>query len=147
MNFERLLKVTRKQLRHMAKVAVYFAQETRSGEIKIGFSTQVPNRLGLLGYERLGDIVLLGWIPGGPKVEREMHAKFKEFSLGHEWFEPAPELLDFIKTSTRHDEPVRVISKYGRITDWGFDALVADERNFLAQIKQESESSKARSIA
>jgi hypothetical protein len=118
----------RQELAHMATVAVYFAQDEFRREIKIGFSTQVQYRLNLLGYAGFTRVTLLGWVPGGPKVEREMHAKFAQFALGGEWFEPAPELLAFIEESTRHDETPQVASIYGRITDWGYDRLVSSER-------------------
>lgn len=130
------LKTIRKELRHISKVAVYFAQADRTGEIKIGFSTNVHNRLYLLGNQRWATMTLLGWVQGGPKVEREMHQKFAEFALGGEWFSPAPELLEFISTSTRHDEPIDVLSKYGRITDRGYDRMVSDERRYSELVKQ-----------
>jgi hypothetical protein len=116
------------ELDHIATVAVYFAQAKHSGEVKIGFSTNVDNRLYALANQRWTTMTLLGWVPGGPKVEREMHAKFDAFALGHEWFNPAPELLSFVETSTRHDNPVDVISKFGRITDRGYDSLLSSER-------------------
>jgi hypothetical protein len=118
----------RRELDHCATVAVYFAQSEWHRTIKIGFSTCVPNRLSMLTYQKHTPVTLLGWVAGGPKVEREMHAKFDEFALGHEWFNPAPELLTFIETSTRHDDPVDVISKFGRITDWSYDSLLSRER-------------------
>lgn len=128
MSTELTLANVRKELRLMSTVPVYFAQAERNNEVKIGFSTNVSNRLYMLGNQRFTTMRLLGWIPGGPKVEREMHAKFAEFALGHEWFEPAPELLTFAESSLRHDEPVNVISKYGRITDAGYDSLLSAER-------------------
>jgi hypothetical protein len=133
-NPEAALATIRKELRYIAKVPVYFAQASRTGEVKIGFSTQVHNRLYSLGNLRWSEMTLLGWIPGGPKRERKMHAKFDEFALGAEWFEPAPELLEFAKTSTRHDDPTDVLPKYGRITDRGYDHLVSMERMYLARV-------------
>lgn len=126
----RALASVREELAHISKVAVYFAQSKRTGEVKIGFSTNVSDRLYHLGWERFTTMTLLGWVPGGPKVEREMHAKFAEFSLGREWFEPAPELLAFVEASTRHDEPINVPSIYGRITDAGYDLLLAHEKRY-----------------
>lgn len=122
----------RAELDHIATVPVYFAQSVRNDEIKIGFSTNVSERLYLLGRSRLTDMDLLGWLPGGFKVEREMHDRFKDLALGHEWFSPAPELLEFIKTSTRHDEPNNIASPYGRMNDAGYDSLLHAERRYLA---------------
>jgi len=132
---ERALLNVRKELRHISTVPVYFAQADRTGEIKIGFSTDVHNRLYLLGNLHSTAMALLGWVPGGPKVEREMHAKFAVFALGREWFSPAPEVMSFIAASTRHDAPPTVLPKYGRITDMGYDDLVSSERYYSGLVE------------
>jgi len=134
--FERALMTVRKELKHMSKAAVYFAQCDRNAEVKIGFSTCVPNRLYALSNQRWSSMTLLGWVRGGPKVEREMHARFAEFAIGHEWFLPAPELLEFAKTSIRHDEPKDITSKYGRINDMRYDSLVRYESHYLRRIEE-----------
>lgn len=126
--YEHALQVTRDELAHMEKVAVYFVQAEWSKEIKIGFSTQVGSRISILRSVHFQNMTLLGWIPGGPRVEREMHAKFARWAVGGEWFTPALELLTFIEESTRHDETPQVASIYGRITDWGYDSLLRDEQ-------------------
>ena len=136
--YESALANVRKELDHMATVPVYFAQAEKTGEVKIGFSTQVYNRIYLLSHHRFQTVNLLGWVLGGPKVEREMHERFAEFALGGEWFVPGATLLEFIDTSTRHDEAPHVASPYGRITDWGYDNLVGDEQlylDFIAEAK------------
>lgn len=135
MDFVRMLASVREELAHMETVPVYFALSERSGEVKIGFSTQVQNRIYLLQQQRLSPTRLLGWVLGGPRVEREMHAKFADFALGREWFEPDPELLHFIADHTRHDDPPGVASIHGRITDWGYDRLIGDEALYLKYIE------------
>jgi hypothetical protein len=126
----------REELAYIATIPVYFARSRRHDEIKIGFSTQVANRLYNLGNSRFTTMDFLGWVPGGPKVEREMHAKFATTSLGREWFAPSPELLDFIDKSTYHDEPDNMASPYGRINDTHYDYLVAMEKRYLQMIEE-----------
>lgn len=135
--YERALANVRKELRYIAKVAVYFALDERNGDIKIGFSTQVENRLYLLGSQYWTTMKLLGWLPGGPGRERKMHAKFDAYALGHEWFEPAPELLAFIEAKTRHDAPRSVHSKYGRINDTHFTSLLQSEQRYMELVALE----------
>jgi hypothetical protein len=128
--YETALANANRELEHMSKVPVYFAQAERQGEIKIGFSTQVENRLYHLGHQRFTAMSLLGWVRGGPQVEREMHAKFAHLRIGGEWFKPGPDLLEFIASSTRHDEPVGVISKYGRISDSTYNSLISAKARY-----------------
>lgn len=141
--YETALATVNRELKHMSKVAVYFAQAEHQREIKIGFSTQVENRLYNLGQQRFTTMNLLGWIPGGPKVERDMHAKFAHLRIGGEWFHPEAELLEFIKSSTRHDEPVGVISKYGRISDSTYNSLVSAKARYTRLLAEETEGRRA----
>lgn len=135
-HWEMCLKNLQKELRHCATIPVYFARAERQGEIKIGFSTQVQSRLYHLGNQRFTNVTLLGWKRGGPAMERKMHERFKEFALGREWFEPAPELLDYLESKTRHDDPPTVASKYGRINDTHFDSLLSAEKRYLRLIAE-----------
>lgn len=86
---------------------VYFAKRLDTGLIKIGTTEQVKLRLNLLILEIKTEVVYLGVLPGGRKEEAEIHSKFSEFSLGHEWFSPAPGLLDFISRETMQLEFIR----------------------------------------
>lgn len=135
-HWESCLNDLRKELRYIAKVPVYFAQAKRTGEIKIGFSTQVYSRLYLLGNQRFTQMDLLGWKRGGPAMERKMHAKFAHLSLGREWFEPGQELIDYIAHKTRHDEAPHIAPKYGRINDTHFDSLLEHEKHFADLIER-----------
>jgi len=128
--YERALANVRRELAHIDTVPVYFAQAERTGEVKIGFSTNVSDRLYMLRWQRHTNMTLLGWVPGGPRVEREMHARFDDLSLGGEWFEPDPTLFDYVEKSTRHDEPPQVLSPFGRITDWGYNSLLSSEEHY-----------------
>lgn len=135
-HWEVCLEGIRKELRYIAKVPVYFAQAQRTGEIKIGFSTQVYSRLYSLGNQRFTQVELLGWKRGGPAMERKMHAKFADLAIGGEWFEPDPVLFDYVEKHTRHDEAPHVASKYGRINDTHFDLLLRTEKRYVDLIER-----------
>lgn len=71
---------------------VYFG--ARDGLIKIGTSTQLNVRASVLG------IGVLATEPGGYRRENELHRKFAHLRITErgEWFEPGPELLDYIES-------------------------------------------------
>ena len=75
---------------------VYFIQGTITMRIKIGISHDVNRRLkDLESSERL---VLLGVIrQGGREVEKAAHKRFEKYRFHKEWFNPAPELLEYVR--------------------------------------------------
>lgn len=79
---------------------VYFVQVGDGGPIKIGITHDVAQRLAFLQTANPGDLRLLCSIRGGKEVERELHARFAAFRLRGEWFSPALELLQYVKTVT-----------------------------------------------
>jgi hypothetical protein len=74
--------------------SVYFAQA--EDRIKIGWSKQVSARLAGLQTGCPSSIKLLGTIPGGRSVERQLHERFASLRLSGEWFKAEPELLEHI---------------------------------------------------
>lgn len=78
---------------------VYFIRN--GARVKIGWTTNLKARLSALSLPA-GAAALT--VPGGPDVEKAMHARFAKFRVGRtEWFEGAPELEAFIaaRTSSR----------------------------------------------
>lgn len=76
----------------------YFVQAGPGGPIKIGFSTQVIQRMyGLYKSYRDDNIALtlLGVLPGN--IEKQLHFQFKNNALVGEWFKPADDLLNFLR--------------------------------------------------
>ena len=75
---------------------VYFIQEGESGAIKIGLASDIQKRKMALqvGNPRLLHLLLL--LSGGHQLEVELHELFDDYRIRGEWFEPVPELLDFI---------------------------------------------------
>lgn len=77
---------------------VELLQQRANGDIKIGFSSQLPLRLKSLSNE-FGPLEVLGAVVGGRRMERALHDRFKAFALGAEWFSPSEEVFDFISAS------------------------------------------------
>ena len=76
----------------LAQGYTYFARASGDGPIKIGST--------LLGFRhRQGELRWQGEKPApilivtGQNLELRFHAAFEPHHLGHEWFQPAPELL------------------------------------------------------
>lgn len=73
---------------------VYFV---RSGEaLKIGLTSDLPQRLQTLQNASATRLVLLLTLPGDIKVERHYHSKFAHLRLEGEWFRAAEELTRFL---------------------------------------------------
>lgn len=75
---------------------VYFAQCSRGGPIKIGFTTM--RWAGRLAEIRRDGVRAypLALVLGTSSLELKFHAAFERHHLGGEWFEPVPELLEAI---------------------------------------------------
>lgn len=75
---------------------VYFIRQGDDGYIKIGYSEHIKKRLrGLQGASPV-KLQLLATMNGTTKDEQDLHKRFKSYRKMGEWFEPVPELLDFI---------------------------------------------------
>lgn len=73
---------------------VYYLRRA-NGDIKIGYSAQLPVRVATLTRTH-GLLDLLGTEPGDWRLEYERHLQFRSSRAdgpGQEWFRPAPELL------------------------------------------------------
>jgi hypothetical protein len=88
-----------------------------TGAIKIGFSDDVPNRLGRLAWEYGCELDLLHTMPGDRSVESELHEMFSHLRFGRtEQFQPAPELMAFMgrpALATENPEDVEVVETKG----------------------------------
>lgn len=76
---------------------VYFIQEQEKGRIKIGETINISQRYRQINGMLPQKIRVLGFVPGIDKYERFLHKKFEKHRLKGEWFEPAQEILDYIK--------------------------------------------------
>ncbi len=84
---------------------VYFARINDDGPIKIGFSFNLRQRVYSLRAEFGQNLKIIGTIDGDRKVEKALHKRFSAVALGQEWFDPAPELLQYISC---HADPFRL---------------------------------------
>ena len=77
---------------------IYFIQSQSDKRIKIGKADDPTTRLRQLrtGSSSKEPYIILAVLPGGSKRESDLKNQFKEFRSHGEWFEPAPEILDFI---------------------------------------------------
>lgn len=77
---------------------VYFV---RSGKaIKIGFTTDLDGRLSRLQTASSFPLQLLGTVPGTPRDEQNLHARFANLQVRGEWFRGHPSLMAYIREAT-----------------------------------------------
>jgi hypothetical protein len=77
---------------------IYFMQEGADGPIKIGHvkrDVQLRRQSLQIGNPRL--LICLATMRGTSLDEYAMHVRFKAAHLRGEWFNPTPELMEFIK--------------------------------------------------
>lgn len=94
---------------------IYFIQGAMGGPIKIGYTNNLGRRLFELQEGNPYPLRVLATTEGDRKVEGLLHRKFSEYRYRIEWFEDAPELLEFIANIDSFD----VSTLYGP-----FDLLV-----------------------
>lgn len=76
---------------------VYFIQF--ADRIKIGFTTDLDNRLKNLPHDRI-----LALVPGTVSTEKQFHNMFKDLRITGEWFAMHRKLLDYIGTIPKHEQ-------------------------------------------
>lgn len=78
----------------MSDQFVYFIQADQDGPIKIGFTSDKPEkRLSQLQTGNASALKLLGAINAPASRERQFHAELSEWRLQGEWFAPHPTVL------------------------------------------------------
>ncbi len=75
---------------------IYFVRKVSTGQIKIGYSANVTQRMSALRAEH-GPIDLLAVIPGDERDEKALHARWAWFHSHLEWFNSGTALLLYIK--------------------------------------------------
>lgn len=76
---------------------IYFVQGENGGPIKIGYATDVADRIISLQTGYPDNLKLLLAFPGNHQYEKQLHKQFSKFQLRGEWFKPEDELLKQIK--------------------------------------------------
>jgi hypothetical protein len=75
---------------------IYFIQGERGGPIKIGYTTDVMNRLKTLQTGYPYPLKLLLAIHGSLEKERNIQKEFINIKLQGEWFEPSEKLINYM---------------------------------------------------
>lgn len=88
---------TKRSKRASAQPVVYFVQQGTSGPIKIGCTRNFKTRLNSLQTSAAETLTVIGTVPGGFELERELHAALDDYRLSGEWFKPTPAVLRTIK--------------------------------------------------
>jgi hypothetical protein len=81
-----------------AKGNVYLISCEATGTCKIGYSTDVPQRLKALQAANATPLLLRGMIPGSIQKERSLHKKFSQHRLEGEWFSQVDEITEYFAT-------------------------------------------------
>jgi hypothetical protein len=74
---------------------IYFIKDER-GPIKIGISCDINKRITGMQTSNPYKLELLLYIQDCKYTEKQLHLMFNKYRIRGEWFEPAPELLEFI---------------------------------------------------
>ncbi|MGC2101375.1 MAG: GIY-YIG nuclease family protein [Candidatus Sulfotelmatobacter sp.] len=82
---------------------IYFAQHRTGEPIKIGFASDAKSRFRTLQIANWKTLKCLALIKGTQEDERQLHERFKGIHHRGEWFKPARELRDYIKSLTSVD--------------------------------------------
>ena len=76
-------------------MAVYFIRAGESGPVKIGYATNVAQRLVKMQSDAADDLFVIGVDAAGSKeTEREYHARFATEKIRGEWFSPSAQILE-----------------------------------------------------
>ena len=89
---------------------IYFAAAMCNDSIiaiKIGYTAARNARVRVkqLRYASADHIVLLATANSEDRIEHDWHRLFAKYALGHEWFEPKPEIMAEIKRLQQVDDP------------------------------------------
>jgi hypothetical protein len=85
----------RRQRRSQGEERVYFF---RAGDaIKIGVTRDVERRRRALATGSAVPLELLATLPGGRRLEKRLHERFKRFHVRGEWFRADEELLRYTR--------------------------------------------------
>jgi hypothetical protein len=85
---------------------VYFIRGA-NGLIKVGVSRNPVRRVRAMQSANACKLELLFYVAGSFPMEHEIHGRFSHLRSQGEWFEPADELLDFMRELWQHRQACR----------------------------------------
>jgi hypothetical protein len=84
---------------------VYFVQSGEGGQVKIGWSSALENRIQTL-RTMIPDLRLLGIVPSPTRaLEKRLHRQFRDANSEGEWFHPTETLLGWIQQNAELPPP------------------------------------------
>ncbi len=78
--------VSRREFPSDSAVHVYFVEAPALGLIKIGSSANVEHRISALIRNGPAELIRIGVISGGPRLELDLHERFAQHRVRGEWF-------------------------------------------------------------
>ena len=79
-----------------ARPFIYIAYWSKGNLVKIGRSKTPHIRLSTFRAELGRNCLMIAKWPSEPREEQELHRRFKEYSVGKEWFRCEGELKTFV---------------------------------------------------
>lgn len=76
---------------------VYFVYCPHSDAVKIGFTSNVKNRIASLQTGSASELILIGSISTFPCYEKTLHKKHEQFHIRGEWFRATPEFFSKLR--------------------------------------------------
>lgn len=84
---------------------IYFLQSQTNSQIKIGYTANIHQRIKNLQYQKKDKLELLAAAPGDYDYEAHLHRLFKQHNIEGEWFNPDPEIFQYIDRLINLNKP------------------------------------------
>lgn len=81
---------------NMMNTNVYIFQNLRTGDVKIGFTSDINARISGIKSGAGADIALIRVMGGGRETERWMHKRFAHLRISGEWFSYHDDMLSVV---------------------------------------------------
>jgi len=78
-------------------MSVYFIEESSTGNVKIGSARDVQQRRSDLQVGNSSELVVVGTLPGGCKLERTFQRQFEKYKIRGEWYRPSERLWEAVR--------------------------------------------------
>lgn len=105
---------------------VYFVRVADAPFVKIGYTTDLEHRLYTIQTGHWRSVWLALVLPGGPELERELHARFAEDHYLGEWFKLSEDIERFIVGNEDENQGLRgAYAWHGTMTADAFEAILA----------------------
>jgi hypothetical protein len=106
----------RAKLGREANCVVYFAQNVANGNVKIGYTGDLPRRIAALSSGAGQPVELLRTVAGGRSVEAWLHRRFAPYRITGEWFSFHSDMLDIVPPDEVPAIPRIVVRRDVRLT-------------------------------